>query len=61
VIERHRRPLSTADDWIAGQDGLWEDWMRQVDQVLADAQLVQLVYEVLAKAKATSYLIDGSE
>lgn len=28
---------------------------------LADAQLVQLVYEVLAKAKATSYLIDSSE
>ena len=50
MIERHRRPLSTADDWIAEQaDGLWEDWMRQVDQVLADAQLVQLVYEVLAR------------
>src|SRR6516162_7011305 len=50
VIERHRRPLSTADDWIAEQaDGLWEGWMRQVDQVLADAQLVQLVYEVLAR------------
>jgi len=50
VIQRHRRPLSTADDWIAEQaDRLWEDWMRQVDQVLADAQLVQLVYEVLAR------------
>ena len=50
MIERHRRPLSTADDWIAEQaDGLWEGWMRQVDQVLADAQLVQLVYEVLAR------------
>ena len=50
MIQRHRRPLSTADDWIAEQaDRLWEDWMRQVDQVLADAQLVQLVYEVLAR------------
>ena len=50
MIQRHRRPLSTADDWIAEQaDRLWEDWMRQVDQVLADAQLVQLVYQVLAR------------
>ncbi|CAN7571932.1 transposase [Variovorax sp. LjRoot290] len=50
MIERHRRPSSTADDWIAEQAaGLWEDWMRQVDQVLADARLVQLVYEVLAR------------
>ena len=50
MIERHRRPLSTAEDRIAEQaDGLWEDWMRQVDELLADAQLVQLVYEVLAR------------
>jgi len=39
VIQRHRRPLSTADDWIAEQaDRLWEDWMRYVDQVLADVE-----------------------
>ena len=37
VIEMCRRPLSTADGWIAEQvDGLWEDWIRQVDQVLCD-------------------------
>ena len=50
MIDLHRGPLSVADDWIAEQvDGLWEDWMRHVDPVLADPHLVQLVYEVLAR------------
>jgi transposase, IS5 family len=50
VIELHRRPLSPTDIWIAEQaDGLWEDWMRHVDEVLCDAQLLQMVYDVLAR------------
>jgi IS5 family transposase len=50
VINLHRGPLGIADDWIAEQvDGLWEDWMLVVDQVLADPHLLQLVYEVLAR------------
>ena len=28
---------------------LWEDWMRQVDQLLTDAQLLNTVYEALAR------------
>jgi len=37
VIERCRRQLNFADGLIAEEvDELWEDWMRQVDQVLGD-------------------------
>lgn len=50
MIELHRRPLGTTDIWIAEQaDGLWEDWMRHVDEVLCDAQLLQMVYDTLAR------------
>jgi hypothetical protein len=28
---------------------LWEGWMRQVDQLLTDEQLLELVYEALAR------------
>ena len=28
---------------------LWEEWMRQVDTLLADRELVQIVYEALAR------------
>jgi len=50
VIERWRRQLNFTDGWMAEQvDGLWEDWMRSVDQVLADPQLLETVYEALAR------------
>lgn len=50
MIELHRRPLSPTDIWIAEQaDGLWEDWMRHIDEVLCDAQLLQMVYDALAR------------
>jgi len=50
VIELCRRQLNLTDGWMAEQvDGLWEDWMRPVDQVLADPQLLQTVYEALAR------------
>jgi IS5 family transposase len=49
VIERCRRQLNFADGLIAEEvDELWEDWMRQVDQVLGDPQLLETVYAALA-------------
>ena len=50
MIERWRRQLNFTDGWMAEQvAGLWEDWMRPVDQVLADPQLLETVYEALAR------------
>lgn len=50
MIELHRGPLSTTDMWIAEQaDGLWEDWMRHVDELLCDASMLQMVHDALAK------------
>jgi transposase, IS5 family len=50
VIEVCRRQLNFAEGLIAEEVGdLWEDWMRQVDQVLADPALLQIVYEALAR------------
>jgi IS5 family transposase len=50
VIELCRRQLNFAEGLIAEEVGeLWEDWMRQVDQVLTDAQLLNTVYEALAQ------------
>jgi IS5 family transposase len=50
VIELCRHQLNFADGLIAEEVGeLWEDWMRHVDQVLADPQLLELVYEALAR------------
>jgi IS5 family transposase len=50
LIELCRRQLNFTDGWMVDQaDGLWEDWMRHVDQVLVDPQLLQTVYEALAR------------
>jgi IS5 family transposase len=50
VIELCRRQRNFAEGLIAEEVGeLWEDWMRQVDQVLTDAQLLNTVYEALAQ------------
>jgi IS5 family transposase len=50
MIEPSRPQLSFAEGLIEEEVGpLWEEWMRQVDAVLADAQLVQIVYEALAR------------
>ena len=50
MIELCRRQLNFADGLIAEEvTDLWEDWMRHVDEVLADPQLVELVYTALAK------------
>jgi len=50
VIELCRRQMSFAEGLIAeAVDELWEQWMREVDEVLADAQLLAIVYEALAQ------------
>lgn len=51
MIEPSRHPqLSFAEGLIQEEVGpLWEEWMLQVDQVLADRELVQIIYEALAR------------
>jgi IS5 family transposase len=50
VIEVCRRQLDFADGLIREEvSELWEDWMRRADDVLTDAQLVDGVYEALAR------------
>jgi IS5 family transposase len=50
VIELCRRQMNFAEGLIAEEVGeLWEQWMHQVDQVLADPQLLAIVYEALAR------------
>jgi IS5 family transposase len=56
VIEPSRHPqLSFAEGLIQEEvEPLWEEWMRQVDAVLADSELVQIVYEALARRSPQS-------
>jgi IS5 family transposase len=50
LIEPTRAQLSLAEGLIDEEVGpLWEEWMREVDQLLADRALVQIVYEALAR------------
>ena len=51
MIEPSRRPqLSFAEGLIQEEVGLlWEEWMREVDALLADSELVQIVYQALAR------------
>lgn len=51
MIEPTRSPqLSFAEGLIQEEVGpLWEEWMREVDGLLADRELVQIVFEALAR------------
>ena len=50
MIELRRAQLNFAEGLIAEEVGeLWEDWMRQVDEVLSDPELLSTVYEALAR------------
>jgi IS5 family transposase len=50
LIEPSRPQLSFAEGLIQEEVGpLWEEWMRQVDTLLADREVVQIVYEALAR------------
>jgi len=55
MIESSRAQISFADGLIEEEVGsLWEPWMREVDQLLADRELVQIVYEALARRSPKS-------
>jgi len=55
VIETRRAQLSFGEGLINEEVAdLWEDWMRPVDQVLDDDQLLSTVYEALAKRSPKS-------
>jgi len=50
MIEPSRPQLSFAEGLIEEEVGpLWEEWMREVDTLLADCELVQTVYQALAQ------------
>src|SRR5262249_34811111 len=50
VIEMRRKQLSFGDGLIAEEvSDLREDWMKHADEVLADEEVVTIVYEALAK------------
>jgi hypothetical protein len=42
---RHKRPSLWHRGLAADIEGLWEPWMRLVDQLLEDEQLLDTVYE----------------
>jgi len=49
VIELRRAQLSLAEGLFAEEVGdLWEDWMRHVDQVLTDPELLNVVFTALS-------------
>lgn len=50
MIKARSRPRSfAAGSLVEPLDDMWQDWMRAVDQVLDDEQLVELVYEALVR------------
>ena len=50
MIELCRRQMNFAEGLIAEEvSDLWEDWMRHVDGMLADPELLGTVYEALAR------------
>ena len=50
MIEMRRKQLSFGDGLIAEEvSDLREDWMKHADEVLADEEIVTIVYEALAK------------
>jgi len=50
MIELSRPQISFAEGLIEEEVGsLWEPWMRQVDQVLLDQNLLHIVYDALAR------------
>ena len=55
MIEARRRQRSFAEGFIIEEvDEFWDDWMRAVDPVLDDDDLVATVYEALGKRRAQS-------
>jgi len=50
MIKSHRQQMDLGDEFIAGflaerPGDLWEPWMRQVDQALDDARLLEIIQD----------------
>ena len=55
MIDALRAQFNFGDKLIADEvDGLYEEWMVHVDQVLADEKIVAAAYEALAKRRLLS-------
>ena len=55
MIDARRAQFNFGDKLIADEvDGLYEEWMIHVDQVLADEQIVAAAYAALAKRRLLS-------
>ncbi len=55
MIEASRPQISFAEGLIEEEVGsLWEPWMREVDELLADPELLQIVYQALARRSPQS-------
>ena len=55
MIDARRAQFNFGDKLIADEvDGLYEEWMIHVDQVLADEKIVAAAYEALAKRRLLS-------
>ena len=55
MIDARRAQFNFGDKLIADEvDGLYEEWMVHVDQVLADEKIVAAAYEALAKRRLLS-------
>ena len=55
IKARHQPPPFTEAFLQRWLDDCWEDWMRQLDRILDDEQLVALVYEALSKRHPRSH------
>ncbi len=50
MIEVCRQQMNFADGLISEEvDDLWEEWMRHADEVLGDGELLDTVYQALAR------------
>jgi transposase, IS5 family len=55
MIEASRPQISFAEGLIEEEVGsLWEPWMREVDELLADPELLQIVYQALGRRSPQS-------
>jgi transposase, IS5 family len=55
VIEARWRQRSFAEGFLSEEvDAFWDDWMRAVDRVLDDDDLVATVFEALGKRRPQS-------
>ena len=62
VIEMRRTQLSFGDGLIAEEvSDLREDWMKHADKVLADEEIVAIVYEALAKRHPRLKAVAGDD